>query len=29
MHVLDLDDEAQFIEEFKDTYERPLMEIFQ
>lgn len=29
MHVLNLDDEAQFIEEFKDTYERPLMEIFQ
>lgn len=29
MHVFDLDDEAQFIEHFKRTYERPLMEIFQ
>ncbi len=29
MHVFDLDDEAQFIEHFKTTYERPLMEIFQ
>lgn len=29
MHVFDLDDEAQFIEHFKGTYERPLMEIFQ
>jgi multicomponent K+:H+ antiporter subunit E len=29
MHVFDLTDEAQFIEHFKATYERPLMEIFQ
>lgn len=29
MHVFDLEDEAQFIEHFKHTYERPLMEIFQ
>ncbi|WPP01794.1 Na+/H+ antiporter subunit E [Pseudomonas sp. HR96] len=29
MHVFDLDDEARFIEHFKATYERPLMEIFQ
>ncbi|WP_110951883.1 Na+/H+ antiporter subunit E [Pseudomonas bohemica] len=29
MHVFDLDDEARFIEHFKSTYERPLMEIFQ
>jgi multicomponent K+:H+ antiporter subunit E len=29
MHVFDLDDEAVFIEHFKSTYERPLMEIFQ
>ncbi|RRV05743.1 Na+/H+ antiporter subunit E [Pseudomonas sp. v388] len=29
MHVFDLADEAQFIEHFKSTYERPLMEIFQ
>ena len=29
MHVFDLPDEAQFIEHFKSTYERPLMEIFQ
>jgi multicomponent K+:H+ antiporter subunit E len=29
MHVFDLSDEAQFIEHFKSTYERPLMEIFQ
>jgi multicomponent K+:H+ antiporter subunit E len=29
MHVFDLHDEAQFIEHFKTTYERPLMEIFQ
>ncbi|MFJ3487205.1 Na+/H+ antiporter subunit E [Pseudomonas sp. NPDC090202] len=29
MHVFDLDDEARFIEHFKTTYERPLMEIFQ
>ncbi|MFK3800002.1 MULTISPECIES: Na+/H+ antiporter subunit E [unclassified Pseudomonas] len=29
MHVFDLDDEARFIEHFKRTYERPLMEIFQ
>ena len=28
LHVFDLDDEAQFIEHFKATYERPLMEIF-
>lgn len=29
MHVFDLDDEARFVEHFKRTYERPLMEIFQ
>jgi multicomponent K+:H+ antiporter subunit E len=29
MHVFDLHDEAHFIEHFKTTYERPLMEIFQ
>jgi multicomponent K+:H+ antiporter subunit E len=29
LHVFDLGDEAQFIEHFKTTYERPLMEIFQ
>jgi multicomponent K+:H+ antiporter subunit E len=29
LHVFDLDDEAAFIEHFKDTYERPLMEIFE
>ena len=29
LHVFDLDDEAQFIRHFKDTYERPLMEIFE
>jgi multicomponent K+:H+ antiporter subunit E len=29
MHILDLDDETRFIEHFKTTYERPLMEIFQ
>ncbi|GAB7529831.1 Na+/H+ antiporter subunit E [Pseudomonas sp. 3A(2025)] len=29
MHVFDLEDEAQFIDHFKHTYERPLMEIFQ
>lgn len=29
MHVFDLDDETRFIEHFKATYERPLMEIFQ
>jgi multicomponent K+:H+ antiporter subunit E len=29
LHVFDLDDEVQFIEHFKTTYERPLMEIFQ
>lgn len=29
MHVFDLDDEAGFIDHFKRTYERPLMEIFQ
>lgn len=29
MHVFDLQDEARFIEHFKATYERPLMEIFQ
>ncbi|KFE55211.1 Na+/H+ antiporter subunit E [Pseudomonas syringae] len=29
MHVFDLADEAQFIEHFKHTYERPLMEIFE
>lgn len=29
LHVFDLEDEHSFIEHFKDTYERPLMEIFQ
>ncbi|MGV6394828.1 Na+/H+ antiporter subunit E [Pseudomonas caspiana] len=29
MHVFDLEDEAQFIDHFKRTYERPLMEIFE
>jgi multicomponent K+:H+ antiporter subunit E len=29
IHVFDLDDEARFIEHFKTSYERPLMEIFQ
>jgi multicomponent K+:H+ antiporter subunit E len=29
MHVFDLEDETQFIEHFKRTYERPLMEIFE
>lgn len=29
LHVFDLDDEASFIEHFKTTYERPLMEIFE
>jgi multicomponent K+:H+ antiporter subunit E len=29
MHVFDLDDEDGFIQHFKATYERPLMEIFQ
>ncbi len=29
MHVFDLDDEQAFIEHFKRTYERPLMEIFE
>ncbi|OLS58967.1 Na+/H+ antiporter subunit E [Pseudomonas putida] len=29
LHVFDLDDEASFIEHFKHTYERPLMEIFE
>ena len=29
LHVFDLDDEAAFIEHFKTTYERPLMEIFE
>ncbi|MBV4543503.1 Na+/H+ antiporter subunit E [Pseudomonas vlassakiae] len=29
LHVFDLDDEAAFIEHFKLTYERPLMEIFE
>ncbi len=29
IHVFDLDDEAGFIEHFKTTYERPLLEIFQ
>ena len=29
LHVFDLDDEAHFIEHFKATYERPLMEIFE
>ncbi|MNV73328.1 Na(+)/H(+) antiporter subunit E1 [compost metagenome] len=29
LHVFDLEDEAAFIEHFKVTYERPLMEIFE
>ncbi|MBY8972264.1 Na+/H+ antiporter subunit E [Pseudomonas sp. P867] len=29
LHVFDLDDEALFIQHFKATYERPLMEIFE
>ncbi|MNN33758.1 Na(+)/H(+) antiporter subunit E1 [compost metagenome] len=29
LHVFDLKDEKAFIEHFKHTYERPLMEIFQ
>lgn len=29
LHVFDLDDDAQFIQHFKATYERPLMEIFE
>ncbi|MFJ4442570.1 Na+/H+ antiporter subunit E [Pseudomonas sp. NPDC089422] len=29
LHVFELDDEAAFIEHFKLTYERPLMEIFE
>ncbi|AZD54342.1 Na+/H+ antiporter subunit E [Pseudomonas chlororaphis] len=29
LHVFDLDDEAAFIQHFKTTYERPLMEIFE
>ena len=29
LHVFDLDDEAHFIQHFKATYERPLMEIFE
>ncbi|WP_409303342.1 Na+/H+ antiporter subunit E [Pseudomonas sp. KCJK8993] len=29
LHVFDLKDEAQFIQHFKTTYERPLMEIFE
>lgn len=29
VHVFELDDEVAFIQHFKDTYERPLMEIFQ
>lgn len=29
LHVFDLDDETQFIDHFKHTYERPLMEIFE
>ncbi|MGE7992724.1 Na+/H+ antiporter subunit E [Pseudomonas sp. NPDC089554] len=29
LHVLDLEDEAAFIEHFKHTYERPLREIFE
>ncbi|MDH0647691.1 Na+/H+ antiporter subunit E [Pseudomonas sp. GD03858] len=29
LHVFDLDDEAAFIDHFKHTYERPLMEIFE
>ncbi|AJO78119.1 Na+/H+ antiporter subunit E [Pseudomonas sp. MRSN 12121] len=29
LHVFDLDDEVAFIQHFKATYERPLMEIFE
>jgi multicomponent K+:H+ antiporter subunit E len=29
LHVFDVDDEAAFVNEFKDRYERPLMEIFE
>ncbi len=29
LHVFDLDDEATFVANFKDRYERPLMEIFE
>ncbi|MFY0730814.1 Na+/H+ antiporter subunit E [Pseudomonas sp. NFX15] len=29
LHIFDLDDEALFIQHFKATYERPLMEIFE
>ncbi|WP_338525041.1 Na+/H+ antiporter subunit E [Pseudomonas batumici] len=29
LHVFDLDEEAPFIQHFKATYERPLMEIFE
>ena len=29
LHVFDVDDEARFIADYKDRYERPLMEIFQ
>lgn len=29
LHVFDLEDETAFIEHFKHTYERPLMEIFE
>ncbi|MBA6114789.1 Na+/H+ antiporter subunit E [Pseudomonas putida] len=29
LHVFDLEDESAFIEHFKQTYERPLMEIFE
>jgi len=29
LHVFDLDQEASFIQHFKTTYERPLMEIFE
>ncbi|MND08945.1 putative monovalent cation/H+ antiporter subunit E [compost metagenome] len=29
LHVFDVEDEAAFVAEFKDSYERPLMEIFE
>lgn len=29
LHVWDLDEEGPFIQHFKDTYERPLMEIYE
>jgi multicomponent K+:H+ antiporter subunit E len=29
LHVFDVEDEAAFVEEFKQRYERPLMEIFE